>query len=349
MKQDVKINPTYEEVKLKDPLPCEEVAPPRYHEYRRKWVENPKNNVVEDFPLNLDLEVTSYCNLRCPMCYRTIADLDASQDPSLGYMDWELYKKCIDEGADYGLYAVKLNYRGEPLLHPQLPEMIAYAKAKGVVDVQFNTNGVLLKGDLARRILDAGVDRVIISFDSIRKERYESIRVGARFEEVVRNVEEFVKLRDKSGRKTPCIRVSMVKMKENLEEVEEFRRFWEERGVDIVSYVNYVNYMGKDPEAEQRYVGRPVRMRDDFVCAQLWQRLFVWCDGRVTPCCGDLEGGERLGDAWKDSLHEIWVGERLQYLRRLHWEGNYKRMKICTTCTLPYTVAVMEEMGWIKQ
>ncbi len=344
-RKDVKINPTYEEVREADILPCEADLPERYWEYRRKWNENPKHNIVEDFPLNLDLEVSSYCNLRCPMCYRTLENLEEKNPSRLGFMDWRLFQKCIDEGSEYGLYAVKLNYEGEPLLHPKLPEMIAYAKKKGVVDVQFNTNGVLLKGDLAKKILDAGVDRVIISFDSIHKERYEAIRVGAKFEEVVRNVEEFVKLRDKSGRKGPCIRVSMVKMKENLDEVDEFYRFWKERGVDLVTYVNYVNYKGKDPNAGERYIAQPVKLRDDFICAQLWQRMFVLQDGTITPCCGDLDAQEVLGNAWTDSLHKVWLGARLTHLRELHWIGRYKEMKICQTCTLPYTVAAIEQVN----
>ncbi len=342
--RDVKINPTYEEVRESPVLRCEEDLPPRYWEYRKKWEENPKKGIVEDFPLNLDLEVTSYCNLRCPMCYRTFEGWEKKNHPRLGYMDWNLFKKCIDEGADYGLYAVKLNYEGEPLLHPKLPEMIAYAKKKGVVDVQFNTNGVLLKGDLAKKIIDAGVDKVIISFDSIKKERYESIRVGAVFEEVVRNVEEFVKLRNESGRKGPCIRISMVKMKENLDEVDEFYRFWKERGVDLVTYVNYVNYKGKDPEADKRYISHPIRLRDDFVCAQLWQRMFVLQDGTITPCCGDLDAQEVLGNAWTDSLRDVWLGDKFSRLRDLHWSGRYKEMKICRTCTLPYTVALLEDL-----
>ncbi len=344
MEKEVKINPTYEEVRDRDVLKCEEDLPGRYWEYRRKWEENPKKNIVEDFPLNLDLEVSSYCNLRCPMCYRTLVDFEGKENKRLGFMSWELFSKCIDEGAEYGLYAVKLNYLGEPLMHKDIPKMIAYAKKKGVVDVQFNTNGVLLEGELAERIIDSGVDRVIISFDSIKKEKYEAIRIGARFEDVVKNVEDFIALRRKKGLKRPCIRVSMVKMRDNLDEVDEFYNFWMERGVDLVTYVNYVNYMGKDPDAEKRYISKPTKMRDDFICAQLWQRLFVWWDGRITPCCGDYEAGCLLGDANKDSLHEIWVGPRLQSLRDLHWNGRYKEMSICRQCTLPYTVAVMEGM-----
>ncbi len=342
-KKNVRINPTYEEIKDQNILECEKHLPERYWEYRRKWEINPKYNIVEDFPLNLDLEVTSYCNLRCPMCYRTIVKMDKTKKEKLGFMSWQLFQKCIDEGAQYGLYAIKLNYRGEPLLHKDLPKMIAYAKKKGVVDVQFNTNGVLLKGDLAREILEAGVNKVIISFDSIRKEKYEKIRVGAVFEEVVKNVEDFIHLRDSLGLKSSvCVRVSMVKMKDNLDEVDEFYNFWKQRGADIISYVNYVNYLGLDPQAENRYPKKPNAMKDDFICAQLWQRLFVLWNGTVTPCCGDLEANCKLGDANTDSLYSIWKGTLLNNLRSLHWNGQYKQMQICNKCSLPYTVAALE-------
>ncbi len=341
--KDVWINPTYEEAREKEVLRCEEDLPDLYWDYRRRWNENPKKNIVEDFPLNLDLEVSSLCNLRCPMCARTYLNFDETDRVKSGFMEWSLFQKCIDEGSEYGLCAIKLNYMGEPLLHKDLPRMIRYAKDKGVLDVQFNTNGVLLRGKLAEEIIEAGVDKVIISFDSIKKERYEAIRVGAVFEDVVKNVEEFVKLRDKKGLKRPCVRVSMVKMKENLDEVDEFYKFWMDRGVDLVTYVNYVNHLGKDPEAEKRQIGY-VEVKQEFICAQLWQRLFVLTDGRVTPCCGDIDGSCVLGNAYEDSLHDIWVGQALQRFRQLHWEGRFREMEICRRCHLPTTATVLKSI-----
>ena len=346
MAQDkrVKINPTYEELKEAEWLECEEALGARYKEYRRLWNELPQKGEVSEFPLNLDIESTSFCNLKCPMCYRTLVDFDSKHSDRLGFMDLGLYKKIIDEGAKYGLYAIKLNYTGEPLLHKQLPEMIEYAKKNGVVDVQFNTNGVLLRGDLAERVLDAGVDRIIISFDSIKKERYEQIRVGAVFEEVVRNVEDFVSLRNKKGMKKPCVRISMVKMKENLDEVDEFYRFWKER-VDLVTFVNYVNYLGEDKEADKRYIAKIDNQDDDFICAQLWQRMFIIWDGTITPCCGDLDISLKLGNAKTDSIYNIWHSGEYQQMRKWHWEGNYRKMAICNKCTLPYTSKILDELS----
>src|SRR2546428_2776903 len=113
-----------------------------FAEYRRQWFEAPANFVVRDFPLNLDIETTGVCNLLCPFCSTTFKQWGPDAP---GYMKMDLYKRIIDEGAANGLYAIKLSFRGEPMLHPHLVEMVAYAKAKGILDVTFNTNATLLR------------------------------------------------------------------------------------------------------------------------------------------------------------------------------------------------------------
>lgn len=102
---------------------------PAYKEYRRKWVENPNSFIIEKAPIDLAIEVSSMCNLKCPMCHRTI-DLQ-KEDSKIargGVMDWQLWTKIIDEAAEIGVSSIKLNWRGEPTTNPKLADMIRYAK-----------------------------------------------------------------------------------------------------------------------------------------------------------------------------------------------------------------------------
>lgn len=130
-----------------------------YEEYRRCWVEYPTQFILKEFPMHLDIESTNRCNLQCTFCdrQRTVSE------NQFGDMDMNLYKKIIDEGARNNLWGIKLSYRGEPLLHPHIVQMVAYAKQKGILDVYFNTNGMLLNERMSSNLIEAGLDRISIS------------------------------------------------------------------------------------------------------------------------------------------------------------------------------------------
>src|SRR3989344_5215186 len=121
-----------------------------------------------------------------------------NSESGLGYMDWNLFKKIIDEASEYKptFSSVKFNYRGETLLAKNLPEMIKYSKDKGVLDVQFNTNGSLLTEDLARKLIDSGLDGIIFSVDGANKETYEKIRRLGNYDNVYDKIIKFVELRN---------------------------------------------------------------------------------------------------------------------------------------------------------
>jgi len=331
-KKYVKVNPLYHEVKKsKKLIEWEKGYPPRYKEYRRRWVEYPKKRIVSDFPLHLDIESTRRCNLRCPMCPRTIK-LERGEKLEEGDMDFKLYKKIIDEGSQNGLYAIKLNYLGEPLLCKDLPKMVEHAKKKGILEVMFNTNGVPLTGEMSKKLIKAGLDRILLSFDSPIKEKYESIRVGAKFDQVIDNFRMLIKLRDEKNLRNPVFRVSMVKMKENEKEIPGFIKLWTPIA-DKIAYVDYENPQQKD--VKDRYTIK-LKPHPDFVCSQLYQRLVIQWDGKIGLCCEDYDAKANLGNAWTDSIKDVWLGEKMQTVRRLHNEGRWAEVSPCNECNIPY-------------
>ncbi len=102
-----------------------------FKEYRRQWKEWPEKFYAGDFPLFIDVEVTSVCNLKCPFCSTTYRDKFIDK----GFISFDIVKKIVDEGAINGLYGIKFNYRGEPLLHKDICKFVKYAKDKGLIDV----------------------------------------------------------------------------------------------------------------------------------------------------------------------------------------------------------------------
>jgi radical SAM protein with 4Fe4S-binding SPASM domain len=332
-----KINPyaTYGEIrKTLDKMEWEKARGPEYWEYRRKWEERPKKMDPGDFPVHLDIETTNACNLRCPMCPRTIMALDKSG--KVGFMDFELYKSLIDQGAENSLCSVKLNYLGEPLIHPDIVKQVRYAKERGIIEVMFNTNAVALTEELSLKLLEAGLDSIFFSIDYASPEKYSKTRVGADFHQVVRNIKKFIELKNKLGYKHVQTRVSMVVMDHTKEELEEYKRFgFDELGVDLVGYGELVDYT----DEEEKY---PKYYNPDFVCAQLFHRMFVRWDGKVTPCCADTKAELVMGDAKREKLKDIWLNEKYEKLRSMHIKGKYYQIPLCRRCYVPVSELTRE-------
>ena len=289
-----------------------------YQEYRRKWNENPPNFVVNEYPLHIDIETTNDCNLKCPMCPRTF------MKGSVGYMDMGLYRKIIDEIGGK-VYAIKLNWRGEPTMHPHLAEMIKYAKEKGIMEVLLNSNGTILNEKMSRNLILSGLDSVSFSFDSLDKAEYEKIRVGADYDRTIANIKEFISIRNSLGMKKPWIRLQMVNIKESQEDIDRFRDYWGGM-VEQVSYLDYIKWVDK--------VAGKVDIKEGFVCAPLWQRMVIAWDGKIT-CVGDSYLEHPIGDANNDSILSIWKGHVMSTMRELHKKGEYHKIDICRKCQMP--------------
>lgn len=293
-----------------------------YLDYRRKWNENPKNFIVDDFPVHIDLETNTNCNLKCFMCFQSY-DL-----PKPSKMELELFKKIIDEGAKAGLCSIKTQYRGEPLLDKRMPQMVKYAKDKGILEVMFNTNATLLSEETAKALIEAGLDKIMCSVDGYTKDVYESVRIGANFGTVLNNIKNIQSLKKSMGSKRPIVRVQMVDTPRNHHQIEEYIKFWGE----IANQVAVEDMLDWEAEEED---DTPL---EDWACAQLWQRLLVLADGDVLPCCRATRGGNEklmvLGNAYNDSLEKIWKGDRLTELRNLHKQGRSHEIKMCRLCGL---------------
>ena len=322
-------NATYQEIKVRPEADCEKGKSQAYRDYRRKWEEYPRKQIVGPFPIHLDIETTNACNLRCPMCPRTIL-LTQDRFFKIQFMSFDFYRSLIDQGVEQGLSSVKLNYLGEPLLHPDVVKQVKYAKDRGILDVMLNTNATLLTEDLSRALLDAGLDKIFFSFDSHLKEEYERIRVGANFEKTVENVKNFAEIKNHNGYRGTEARVSMVLNRNKEEKFKALFNMWEGI-VDTIGFGYYVERtLGKI--AEQKPL-------EGFICAQPWQRMFVMADGTVTACCVDEKREYVLGDARKEKLVDIWNGEPAQRLREAQGSGEYSRIPMCRKCYVPLAEA----------
>lgn len=294
---------------------------PIISEYRYKWANNPANHIVEKYPLHLDVEITNNCNLKCSFCASTIYNYDQK-----GFMDFDLFKKIVDESADMGLYALKLNWRGEPLLHKQVVQMVKYAKEKKIPDVFINTNDYFLDRDMSQQLIEAGIDRIIISFEGYTQEVYEKYRVGSDFDLVRNNI---IQLNNLKKSKKPRIRIQSVGIPEIKGHEKEYRDFWK----DLADEVSIINYRD-----EKELYGK-MNSDNSWQCPYLWLRLTIAYDGAVYPCCfvtkkPDMYCGDySIGNVMDNSIADLWHSEKMNEYRDLHCMGQSCKIDICSMCS----------------
>jgi radical SAM protein with 4Fe4S-binding SPASM domain len=301
-----------------------------YKEYRRLWVELPASRTIRDYPLLLDLELASICNLKCPMCY-TITD-EFKQKVTKGFMDFDLYKRIIDEVAGK-VYAIRLSLRGESLLHKNFVECAAYAKKAGIKEVSTLTNGANLKGKKLKKIIESGIDWITISIDGTG-DTYEKIRKPIKFEQIVSNLTEIKNIKVKNGLVKPVIKIQGI-----WPAVSEDPELYYNTFVpisDLIAFNPLIDYLRKDDD---------IVYEEDFSCPQLYQRIVIGSDGKVMMCSNDEDGKALIGDANEQTVHEIWHGPVLNAMRKLHSDPQgFKHIDSCKECYYPRKAAVNESV-----
>lgn len=316
----VQVNPNFHVLGGKDILSKDS---PAFKEYRKNWEERPKTFTAGEFPLHIDIETSCLCNLRCEFCATNYEPIGGK-----GFMSFETFKKIIDEGTKHGLCAIKLNSggRGEPLLNPLVPEMIAYAKSKDIMDVYFNTNAMLLTRDMSIRLISSGLDRLSVSVEGTTAEVYEKYRIGASFDKVLNNIKEFIALRNEMGAGIPLMRIQTVALPELRPDLEKYKEFWG-KIVDEVAFIDFKDYS----HIQHNLI-------HDWACPYLWQRLMVRWDGTISACQFDYSTSYPLGNINEgDTIHSVWNGNVIKKLREVSKKGELHKISICNGCSFRTT------------
>lgn len=266
-------------------------------------------------PEIVQIEATNICNAKCTFCPRD--DMKRRQ----GIMDMALYRKIVDECASLGIGHVRMHNYGEAFVDKKLPEKIAYAKSKGIREVGVITNGSLLGPDVAKAVVEAGLDAINISLDAAGRDTFESTRLGLKYDKVIANVEGLVRIRRELGRKRPKLILSFVRQ-ENSAEEQAFIDHWS-AVADKIHITELHNW-----------AGTLTRRADvNFPCYRQWLTFTVLWDGRVSLCCADLDGQVVLGDLATQSIADIWNSDAYRQVRREQLE--HGGPAICRNCDLP--------------
>jgi radical SAM protein with 4Fe4S-binding SPASM domain len=290
-------------------------------------------------PISISFEPTTSCNLRCPECP---SGLRAFTRPT-GMLESSFFNRTIDEIHRELIYLI-FYFQGEPYLNPAFLDMVKYASDKGIYTAT-STNAHYLTEHNARRTVESGLDRLIISIDGTTQDVYQQYRVGGKLDKVIAGAKEIVKWKRIMKSKTPFVIFQFLVVRPNEHQISEVERLGKEIGVDAVWYKTAQIYdYEQDPnglitsiDKYSRYKTgrdgkRQPKNRLANHCWKLWHANVITWDGLAVPCCFDKDALHRLGDLKQSSFREIWHNESYRHFRSQLMKGR-KNIDICSNCS----------------
>lgn len=303
--------------------------------YITKWSGKP---VQWGMPFTVSIEPTTACNLRCPECP---SGLRAFSRPT-GNLKADFFRSTIDELYKDLLYLI-FYFQGEPYINPSFLDMVKYASDKGIYTIT-STNGHFLSEENAKKTIESGLDRMIISVDGTTQEVYENYRKAGNLEMVLQGARNVVKWKRKLNSKTPHLIFQFLVVKPNEHQIPEVFRLAEEIGIDEVKLktaqvYDYKNGNELIPTIKKyaRYYEKEdgtwaVKNKLLNHCWKLWHSCVITWDGMVVPCCFDKDAEHRLGDLRQSSFRELWHSPAYNNFRKQLLKGR-DQIDICTNCT----------------
>lgn len=260
-------------------------------------------------PVTAMVEVSSRCNLRCPLC--SVGRRALSR---WGDMPVELFTRIVRDLAG-SVQRLALHNLGEPLLHRELPQMIRIAKNAGIPGVFLSTNLAVDAPERIRALAHSGIDEIVCSLDAATPELYPVYRVGGCFEVVRSNLEILTEERRTLAPGGPRVRLQFLLFQHNESERESFRalarRFRVGYEIKVASAPNgQEGWLPADPILRRRE-----READHGWCSRPYNHTTILSDGAVVPCCKDADGKHALGDAGRSDFLEIWRGSAYREFR----------------------------------
>lgn len=303
--------------------------------YLTKWTGRP---IQWGLPMTISIEPTTACNLRCPECP---SGLRKFTRPT-GNLKTGFFRKVIEELSDTLLYLI-FYFQGEPYINPDFLEMVKHASEKGIYTIT-STNGHFLDDENAKKTVESGLDRLIISIDGTTQEVYEQYRVGGDLLKVLDGTRKVVHWKKTLGSSTPHIVFQFLVVRPNQHQIADIQQLAREIGVDEVKLKTAQVFHPREDHpliptidgysryrktAEGRY---ELKNRLLNHCWKLWHSCVITWNGTVVPCCFDKDAAHPLGDLNQNPFKTTWQGEPYQQFRRTLLHGR-ARIDICRNCT----------------
>lgn len=293
---------------------------------------------IQGMPISISIEPTTSCNLRCPECPSGLRSFTRP----IGMLQRDMFRNVIDQLAP-SLSYLTFYFQGEPYLNPQFLEMVDYASTRGIYTAT-STNAHYLRDDVARKTVESGLDRLIISIDGTTQETYQSYRVGGHLDKVIEGTQNILAWKRKLRSRTPHVVFQFLVVKPNEHQIPEVYALAEKLGVDqvVLKTAQIYDYEhGSDLIPEQDKYSRYYRKADGTYgiknglinqCWKMWHSCVITWDGKVVPCCFDKDAHYVLGDLQKDDFADVWHGDCYRDFRQTLLQSR-SSIEMCKNCT----------------
>jgi radical SAM protein with 4Fe4S-binding SPASM domain len=303
------------------------------------------------YPYILQIEPTDLCNLACPLCPAGENKLARERR----HMSLKEFQGIVDDMQEYLLFLILWDW-GEPLMNPDLPEMIRYASVRDIRTVTSTNAHFLMDTAYVENILSSGLTTLIIAIDSLQQDRYKVYRKGGDLRKAIQGLEKLVEIKKKVRSKT-LLNLRMVIMKSNEQELPAMRDLARKLKIDTFTVKTANPSCGSkamDDEiiplnpAYRRYEydpGTHERIRIDTVCDRVWVMSNIFSNGDVVPCCYDYDSELKVGNAFEKPFSQIWNSPAYQELRKkIHLERD--TILKCKECGINFKLS---QAGWFVE
>ena len=290
------------------------------------------------YPITLSIEPTTSCNLRCPECPSGLRSFTRAR----GMQGNAFFREIISQVKKRTMFLI-LYFQGEPYLNPEFIEMISFANKAGFYTIT-STNGHFLNSESAKRTVESGLDRLIISIDGTTEEAYQSYRIGGELEKVLAGARNICFWKTKLNKTKPHVIFQFLVVKPNEHQIPDVYRIAKSIGVDEVKLKSaQISDFKKghplipDQTKYSRYRRGPDgkymlknRIRDH--CWRLWHTAVITWDGWVLPCCFDKDAIHKMGNLKEHRFEMIWNNNSYTQFRN-DILTDRRAVDICTNCT----------------
>jgi MoaA/NifB/PqqE/SkfB family radical SAM enzyme len=262
-------------------------------------------------PISLKIEPSEMCQLACPGCVQSNPIFKIqSRGKTMGL---PLFKRILEQAGKY-LYRIQFYDNGEPFINKQLLDMISLATAQNIGS-QVSTNfSFAFSDDFYRRVVESGLEHLIVAMDGVTQDSYSQYRVNGRYELVESGLRKIIEWKRRLGRRHPFVEWQFIVFNHNLHEVDLAKTKARQIGVDRLCFKHDAGGGQSNWQRRDKIKHRIVRGFHLDSCLWLWGSLVINSNGMVVPCCNAART-EEIGDLKLVSLLELWNSERMKALR----------------------------------
>tara|TARA_B100000242_G_scaffold293574_1_gene272133 strand:- start:1025 stop:2077 length:1053 start_codon:yes stop_codon:yes gene_type:complete len=328
------------------------IKPRIYHQKKQSL----QDVVPLDTPFSVHIDICSLCNFKCTFCFQNDKKGMKESGVEWGMMKFDTFKKCVDDLKKFPnrIKKIKIGNHGEPTMHPQVAEMVKYARDADVADiVEMFTNGSKLEPNLNQKLVDAGLQRMNISVEGLTEESYKRIaQHNINYPKFIENIKDLYNRKDSSfSLYIKVVDHAVAKAepgKPTIDLTPKEKEYFYDTFGSISDEMSIENIVPQWAETDQNDLTETGMYGQDVgelkkVCPFPFMYLHINSDGSVAGCTLDWARKVLVGDRKSSDLFEIWNGEGMRELRLKMLKGEREKIPMCDTCNAP-NVCVIDNL-----